>query len=79
MLKEAYTKAIGGGLAHSLSRFGFSIEDSRIQFHPPPDEDPAHWTFALFAPADRDRIALAIRSIPRRKAIIIHCDEGDRG
>jgi 4'-phosphopantetheinyl transferase len=61
-LKEAYIKALGRGLSHSLSTFGFALnEPGSIGFMPPPDVDIAMWQFALFEPTDRHRMAVALR------------------
>ncbi|MSO56499.1 MAG: 4'-phosphopantetheinyl transferase superfamily protein [Acidobacteria bacterium] len=61
-LKEAYIKAVGQGLAHPLDAFGFAFEGAGdLVFDPPPGESADEWTFALFAPAPRARMAVAIR------------------
>jgi 4'-phosphopantetheinyl transferase len=66
-LKEAYIKALGHGLSHSLSTFGFELnEPGSIGFMPPPDVDVAMWQFALFEPTDRHRMAVAVRGEPDR-------------
>jgi 4'-phosphopantetheinyl transferase len=62
-LKEAYLKAIGSGLGQPLNTFAFTFDDpGGIRFSAPPDAAPAAWTFALFAPSPRHRLALAARS-----------------
>ena len=62
-LKEAYVKAIGRGLGHSLATFGFAFDGDRgIRFAPPPGEQATQWTFALLAPSVRHRLAVATRS-----------------
>ena len=62
-LKEAYVKAIGRGLGHSLATFGFAFDGVRgIRFAPPPGELAAQWTFALLAPSVWHRLADATRS-----------------
>jgi 4'-phosphopantetheinyl transferase len=61
-LKEAYIKAIGKGLSHSLNTFGFALnEPGSIGFLPPPDVDMSAWQFALFAPTGLHAMALAVR------------------
>jgi 4'-phosphopantetheinyl transferase len=59
-LKEAAVKAIGLGLSESLQRFSFLLEGPSIYF-----EDTVAagmgWSFALFAPSPRHRIAVAVR------------------
>ena len=61
-LKEAYIKAIGKGLSHSLNTFGFELsEPGSIGFMPPPDVDLAAWQFALFAPTELHAMAVAVR------------------
>jgi len=60
-LKEAYLKAIGTGLAHRLDTFDFTFDDAGGLRFNAPDAGPAAWTFALFAPSPRHRLALAAR------------------
>jgi 4'-phosphopantetheinyl transferase len=60
-LKEAYIKAIGRGLSHPLTTIVFTIDDyEAIAFTPPPDVDAASWSFRLFAPTERHRLAIAV-------------------
>jgi 4'-phosphopantetheinyl transferase len=62
VLKEAYLKAIGSGLAHPLDTFGFSFDDAAgLRFNAQPDAGPTAWMFALFAPSPLHRLALAAR------------------
>jgi phosphopantetheinyl transferase len=61
-LKEAFLKAVGSGLSDALVHFGFWFEgDSGLRFQPPPGEAPDGWQFALFAPSDKHRLAVAVR------------------
>ena len=61
-LKEAYVKAIGRGLGHPLNTFAFSFDEtSGLRFDARTDPVGASWTFALFAPSPRHRLALATR------------------
>ena len=62
-LKEAYLKAIGTGLSHALSDFGFELNGrSALRFSAPPGTVSTDWQFALFAPSVRHRMAVAVRS-----------------
>jgi len=62
-LKEAYLKAIGVGLSNPLKDFGFDLTGtSALRFDAPPGSVSADWQFALFAPSDRHRMAVAVRS-----------------
>lgn len=62
-LKEAYIKAVGQGLSHPLDTFGFGFTGpDAIQASLPEEEDATAWHFALWAPSDRHRMALAVRT-----------------
>jgi 4'-phosphopantetheinyl transferase len=58
-LKEACVKAVGLGLAESFQRFSFVLDRASIHF-----EDTMatgmKWSFALFAPSPRHRMAVAV-------------------
>jgi 4'-phosphopantetheinyl transferase len=71
-LKEAYLKAIGRGLSYRLNAFGFAFEGERhIRFSPPPDTEASAWTFALFAPSARYRMAAAVGATPSVRGSIV--------
>ena len=61
-LKEALVKALGGGMAMSLSLLAFTIApDGGVTLEAPPDVEASSWQFALFAPGPRHRLAVAVR------------------
>jgi 4'-phosphopantetheinyl transferase len=70
-LKEALVKALGLGMAVSLSTLAFTVGaggDIRLDA---PDVDPDAWQFALFAPGPRHRLAVAVGQPPSHPAQLI--------
>jgi 4'-phosphopantetheinyl transferase len=64
-LKEAYVKAIGKGLSHSLNSIVFDPTDREsIRFLPPSDVEGNRWRFALRAPTGAHCLAVAVRHDP---------------
>lgn len=64
-LKEAYVKALGLGLTHSLSAFEMHVDrEIRITFTSEAGGDPASWHFALAHPDATHHLALAARRAP---------------
>jgi 4'-phosphopantetheinyl transferase len=62
-LKEAFVKALGEGLSCPLDAFTFTfVGPSSLRFDAEPLLRSAAWSFALFAPSDRHRMALAVGS-----------------
>jgi 4'-phosphopantetheinyl transferase len=60
-LKEALVKALGTGMATSLSALAFTVgADGDIRVDAPHLETSA-WRFGLFAPGPRHRLAVAVR------------------
>ena len=59
-LKEALVKALGRGMAMSLSSLAFTVGPGGDIGLDAPDFDPRLWRFALFAPGPRHRLALAV-------------------
>ncbi len=62
-LKEAYTKAIGLGIAAPLGAFAFRLEPRPVSivFLTPGADQPGTWHFAEWQPAPWHRLALAVR------------------
>jgi 4'-phosphopantetheinyl transferase len=71
-LKEALVKALGTGLAMSLSSLAFTIgPDGTISLNAPADIETSTWQFGLFAPAPRYRLAVAVRRTALHDAPLI--------
>jgi 4'-phosphopantetheinyl transferase len=79
VLKEAFVKALGTGLGSRLDDFAFALDEpSFIRFEPPPGAAASKWRFALFAPTDRHRLAIAVESDCGSEApLIAHRVDGD--
>jgi 4'-phosphopantetheinyl transferase len=72
VLKEAFVKAVGTGLGSRLDDFAFAFDEpSSIRFEPPPCVPVRQWRFALFAPTDRHRLAIAVENECRSDAPLV--------
>jgi 4'-phosphopantetheinyl transferase len=71
-LKEALVKALGTGLATSLSSLAFTVDASgRISLDAPPEVTPHVWQFGLFSPGPGHRLAVAARHAGREPVQLI--------
>lgn len=62
-LKEAFVKATGAGVTRALDAFSFAVDETfSVTFEPPPGESAALWQFAMFAPLEPYRIAVAVNA-----------------
>ena len=72
-LKEAYIKARGAGLSIPLEQFAFSLTPGRapaIQIDGMLGDDPATWQFVQFRPGPEHLLAVAIRRLQGRDAVV---------
>jgi 4'-phosphopantetheinyl transferase len=78
-LKEAFVKCVGTGLSHPLDTFLFEWNHSAEgRFEPPPDIQQTGWEFALLAPSERHRLAVAVRlTVAKRCRIEARSAEGE--
>jgi 4'-phosphopantetheinyl transferase len=60
-LKEAYIKAVGAGLLLPLDGFTFRFDGASALRFVLDSRDPAVWSFGLFTPSERHRLAVAVR------------------
>lgn len=76
-LKEAFLKGAGVGLYGSLKSISFQFDGhAHINFSTLSAVDRHDWYFALFAPADDLRLAIAVQGAVRPR-IFMREDEGD--
>lgn len=75
-LKEAYLKALGHGLSRPLHEFAFGFgARSSLHFDDGSAVPPSTWGFALFAPSDRHRMAIALNCpSPEGRRLIVRAD-----
>jgi hypothetical protein len=75
-LKEALSKALGVGVAHSLASLTFTVDtDGEIRLDAPHIETNL-WQFGLFTPGPRYRLAVALRHPGPPPAHLIFRDAG---
>jgi 4'-phosphopantetheinyl transferase len=71
-LKEALVKALGTGMAASLSALAFAIgPGGRVTLDAPALGETNAWQFGLFAPSPRHRLAVAVRRSDSEPAQLI--------
>jgi len=80
-LKEALVKALGAGMAMSLSSLAFTVDSGGLirLGAPAAVVDPRAWEFGLFAPGPRYRLAVAARRSPVHAARFILRSAADAG
>lgn len=79
-LKEALVKALGAGMAMSLSSLAFTVDSGGlVRLDAPADVDPQAWEFGLFAPGPRYRLAVAARRSSVHAANLVLRSAGDAG
>ena len=74
-LKEAYTKALGRGLAQPFDSFNFRLTGEiphRIDFSAAPPQDPRKWRFAVVEPRPRF-IAAVCAAVDGPESIHLRC------
>jgi len=78
VLKEAYIKAVGRGLSHSLASFAFELTgEHELRFTAPPGESAVRWHFALFAVDERYRLAMAVCACEDTASVDFALHNGD--
>ena len=70
-LKEALVKALGAGMALSLSALAFTVGANGYVRLDATDVESDSWQFGLFAPAPRYRLAVAVRRSAAQPAQLI--------
>lgn len=60
VVKEAWSKALGGGLSLPVDRVNVDPDGPTVAFLPPLDDDPERWTFRIWRPAACVSAALAV-------------------
>ena len=73
-LKEAFLKASGIELMHSLRTASFAFAaDETIVFRGQSDVDAGSWRFALLAPTPETRMSIAVEAAPAQQiSVVVH-------
>ena len=79
-LKEAFVKALGGGLSIPLDSFAFDLASAppACDMTGTANADPECWSFQLWEPSATHTMALAVRS-GRNKRIVVRRKRFERG